>query len=201
MQPNQNRKPMTAKNMSNITAEVSHMGTRYQGKRTDTIWVHWDDPDGNRYHFWLHPVYDGRDFRARGLDVVDKDTIYVNPREGMQSDDPRWFKTKHLKASAKCNQPLIQRAFAEVDIQQAYRNFELKEQAEQALRDAERLAVQKKAQLEAAAPALLAATKMLLEFVPQKCKGAKLVPVPNDPQNVAIDIANAAILQAEGSAQ
>jgi len=192
---------MTAKNMSNITAEVSHMGTRYQGKRTDTIWVHWDDPDGNRYHFWLHPVYDGRDFRARGLDVVDKDTIYVNPREGMQSDDPRWFKTKHLKASAKCNQPLIQRAFAEVDIQQAYRNFELKEQAEQALRDAERLAVQKKAQLEAAAPALLAATKMLLEFVPQKCKGAKLVPVPNDPQNVAIDIANAAILQAEGSAQ
>lgn len=177
------------------------MGTRYQGKRTDTIWVHWDDPDGNRYHFWLHPVYDGRDFRARGLDVVDKDTIYVNPREGMQSDDPRWFKTKHLKASAKCNQPLIQRAFAEVDIQQAYRNFELKEQAEQALRDAERLAVQKKAQLEAAAPALLAATKMLLEFVPQKCKGAKLVPVPNDPQNVAIDIANAAILQAEGSAQ
>ena len=180
------------------------MGTRYQGKRTDTIWVHWDDPDGNRYHFWLHPVYDGRDFRARGLDVVDKDTIYVNPREGMQPDDPRWFKTKHLKASAKCNQPLIQRAFAEVDIQQAYRNYQEKERREDDEREEARVAAIREKNLHNAAPALLAALEALLQFVPKKCKltglRGELKPIRNDPQNVAIDCAEAAIELAKNGA-
>jgi len=188
---------MKPKNMSNITAEVQHIGSRYQGRRTDTIWVHWNDPEGNRYHFWLHPTYDGKAVRASNLDVVDKDILYVNPPEGIS---PQPFSTKRLKASAKCNAPLIARAFAEINIEQAYRDFDKKEQDERDQLECDRVALRKKQRLEAAAPALLAAVKMLLDYVPEKChmQARGLVPRKNDPQNLAIEIAKGAIFQAEG---
>jgi hypothetical protein len=106
-----------------------------------------------------------------------------------------------MKADAKCNQAIVQYAIANADIEGAIRRYDEGKALEQAAAEKVRLEEARERRLADAAPALLAALEALLEFVPQKCRfgiGGELVPDPAEPQNVAIDIANAVIAQAKG---
>lgn len=143
--PTQLTAKQRADNMRHIKAEVSWRGNP-DTNRGDRISIEWDDQDNNHYHIWLttdrrmddmtgeHVFLGGRWFVA-------KNTIYVNPPQDIDPNDPRHFRTKTLDAAAKVNAWMLYNAWNLTDIDDAYAAYDRKEEQAAIKREHARRAV------------------------------------------------------------